>query len=553
MVGKGEVMPKFEVTAPDGKTLEVEGPEGATQEQALAYAKSQYKPPETSGAMDFFKSIPRGAVQGLVGTAEYLKEGLTPRIGGMDIKGMGEATARDVGAVESVTGALPQPQGTAGEFGRTLGEFLGSPLSYLGPGGLATKALTAAGGALGSEAATQVAKSAELGPTGESLAGLGGAMVGARAPHMAARAVTPFPISPERQAMVGTLQKEGVQPTAGQISGRRALKYAESVLGEAPGAGGTTEATNERVLQQFTRAALTRVGETADRATPEVVDRAFGRIGGQFDALASRNPAQLDPQFVQDLFAAQHEYEQLVPATMRKPIVENTINDVLARLAQSRTMSGEQYKVLRSRIDKARRGARGDPELNGTLADIKEALDGVMERSIAANNSADLGAWKEVRNQFRNMLVIEGASTGAGETAASGLVSPAKLRQGVVSQGRRAYARGQGDFADLARAGEAVLSPLPQSGTAPRLFTQAIPAAAGAALGHGAGFGDLGPAIAGAMAPGVAGRALMSKPAQAYLSNQAFANLLKRMGRPIDASIRALLTKAATQGGENAR
>lgn len=37
-------MPKFHVTAPDGKTLELEGPEGSTQEDALAQAQTLYKP-----------------------------------------------------------------------------------------------------------------------------------------------------------------------------------------------------------------------------------------------------------------------------------------------------------------------------------------------------------------------------------------------------------------------------------------------------------------------------------------------------------------------------
>src|SRR6266478_3986180 len=38
-------MPKFEVTAPDGKKYEVTGPEGSTQEQALEHFRSQYKEP----------------------------------------------------------------------------------------------------------------------------------------------------------------------------------------------------------------------------------------------------------------------------------------------------------------------------------------------------------------------------------------------------------------------------------------------------------------------------------------------------------------------------
>lgn len=37
-------MPTFVITAPDGKELEITAPEGATQEQVLAYAKANYKP-----------------------------------------------------------------------------------------------------------------------------------------------------------------------------------------------------------------------------------------------------------------------------------------------------------------------------------------------------------------------------------------------------------------------------------------------------------------------------------------------------------------------------
>ncbi len=41
-------MPTFVITAPDGKELEITAPEGATQEQVLAYAKANYKPSEAA-------------------------------------------------------------------------------------------------------------------------------------------------------------------------------------------------------------------------------------------------------------------------------------------------------------------------------------------------------------------------------------------------------------------------------------------------------------------------------------------------------------------------
>lgn len=70
-------MPSYEVTSPDGKTWEVNAPEGATQDQVLAYAKSQWsaqsKPaPAAVQAGSQLNQIPRQI--GL--TARYGLEGL---------------------------------------------------------------------------------------------------------------------------------------------------------------------------------------------------------------------------------------------------------------------------------------------------------------------------------------------------------------------------------------------------------------------------------------------------------------------------------------------
>src|SRR5690606_36675754 len=138
----------------------------------------------------------------------------------------------------------------------------------------------------------------------------------------------------------------------------------------------------------------------------------------------------------------------------------------------------------------------------------------------------------QAREQYRNLLAIEQAATRAGEGAAEGIISPANIRNAAVNQGRRDYARGQGDFADLARSGSMLLSPLPDSGTAGRLKAQNLaalgPMLGGAIVGGGAGAyqqGDMTGAIVGAglgaMSSRAAGCALMSRLVQNYLSNQA--------------------------------
>lgn len=419
-----------------------------------------------------------------------------------------------------IVGEPYQPQTTAGEYARTIGEF--APAAAAGPGSLTRRAIVQALlPALGSETAGQATE----GTAYEPYARIGGALAGGMVPLAASRAISPLPISPERAALVDTLRREGVDLTAGQTSGRDALRYAESELG-----GGASARFAERQGEQFTSAALRRAGVDANRASPEVIDAAFTRIGDQFDNLAARNRVIPDRQMAVDLRTTINEYGSLVPESARAPIIENLTNDIVDTFRRNGNMGGETYQALRSRLDKAARSARADPQLSDALRGMRSALDDAMERSISANNPIDAGAWREVRNEYRNMLVLEKAATGAGENAAQGLISPSQLHNATVQQGRRSYARGQGDFAELARAGEGVMKPLPQSGTAPRTAARNIGTSIPAILGAGAGSvgglpGMLAGGAAGAAAPFALGRTLLSGPGRAYLGNQAATGL----------------------------
>lgn len=411
-----------------------------------------------------------------------------------------------------------KPATEGGKYAESIGEFV--PGMVGGGGGLVRKGIQAVAGGVGSEKAGELAK--EYLPEHETAARVVGGLFGQGLPAVVRRAVAPSTISPTREAMGQTLRQEGVEPTAGDLTGSRTMKYAEHGLGDAPGSGGAYHAAREQQGEQYTRAILRRVGENADRAEPEVVDRAFSRIGNDFDTLSARNSATLDNQYLNDVAHAQLEYDHLFADPLRRPLVQNVVDHAFNQLQQSRTMTGEQYQALRSRIERMRRGNAKDPELSDFLGEVRRSMDDLMERNIQRNNPGDLGAWRDARRQYRNMLTVEKAATGAGEMAAGGIISPAKLRQALVSQSRRGYARGQGDFADLARAGEGLLKPPPTSGTAERAWMHAILAALGAGLGEMAGGNMLAlpAAMAGVAAPGVAGRALMSGPAQAYLKNQ---------------------------------
>lgn len=335
------------------------------------------------------------------------------------------------------------------------------------------------------------------------------------------RVVSPVSASSARQSLVNTLEREGVDVTAGQATGSDALRYAESEIG-----GAAARDLVERQGEQFTRAALSRAGVNADRATPDVIDNAFNRIGNQFDSLATRNTLKPDRKLQKDLVDTWRNYMSVTPPNARVPIVADMMTDINNALKNGGTLDGITYQSLRSRLDRVARGSR-DQDLASTLRDIRSALDDGMERSIAATNPKDLGGWRNARKEYRNMLVLEQAATGAGENAAAGLISPSALRNATVAKhGRRNYARGSGDFADLARAGEGVMKPMPQSGTAPRTAIRNMGAALPALLGAGAGGvagggpGAMAGMAAGAALPAFAGKLMMTPAGQAYLKNQ---------------------------------
>jgi hypothetical protein len=402
------------------------------------------------------------------------------------------------GRAASAENLLPLPTTPAGQYASSIGEF--APAVAAGPGRWLSKLITAIAGGAGSEAAGQFASELASGDsTGEPYARILGGVAGTVLPHLL-RAGAPLPASARHTERVRGLEREGVTAlTAGERTGSATLKHMEEHLGASGIAGGS--ARMELPMEQFTRAAMARVGMPLVRRVDEhVIDQAFTRIEKRFDELAGITRAELDEPYVDALIAAEHRYRSLVRDPAQRPVVRGIVDDALS---ESTSMTGAQYKSLRSDIERLRRSTN-NPELEGFLVSVRDAMDDMMERSITRTNPELVGHWREVRNQYRNMLVIEQAFT----AAESEFITPQALRQAVVRQNRRGYARGMGDFTGLARAGTQVMRrPLEHAATR-ETFPQMV---------HS----------------GLAGRLLMSNPVQAFLGNQdlaGVANILPRAG-----------------------
>lgn len=444
------------------------------------------------------------------------------------------ATTQDVASFQrGITGFQPyQPQTTAGQFANTAAEFVPSALA-MGParqgvqGALSNAIKFGIVPGVASEGAGQLAQQAF--PAAEPFARFAGAMAGPLMASGMRKAITPTRSDPYAQAAANALEREGVQTTAGQRTGSHALRYAEDEIG-GPRAAQFYETQGE----QFTRAVLRRAGINADRATPQVMDDAFNRLGAEFDRLAANTTARVDQQTIADLNRAYRDYVRMTPPNSRIPAVRDFRAAIMT--APNNQLTGQQYQYVRSELGRLARqmattgGSQGYQGASA-LRSFQEALDDAVGRSIT--NPDALTQWRQVRQQYRNILPIEEAMARAGEGTAKGLVPPAGLR-GAISRrrDRRGYVRGRGDYSNLARAAEAVMKPMPQSGTAPRLAARGLidqtPTAIGGALGYAGSGGDWMGTLAG-LAAGRASQglvnagareAMFSPAGRAYFANQ---------------------------------
>lgn len=412
-----------------------------------------------------------------------------------------------------------QPKTTAGKYAGTVGEFLPGAAAF-GGGSIGNLARFGVLPGLASEGAGQATEGSAL----EPYARVAAALMAPAAPAMASRAISPFRAAPGRMAAADVLRSEGIRPTAGQVTGNKGLQYAEAELGGARAAD-----MMDDQARAFTEAAMRRAGG-AGLATPENMASLKAQIGQGFDDVAARNSVRVDQSLVDDFNGTMREYNRVL-GSEQKQIVGNIAQDIVDRFkAGSGSLSGKDYQMLRSRLSKRAQNAAGsDNELAEAYRGLRNALDRGMERSVRPE---DAGEWARLNKEYGNMKTLQKASVGGGEDAGLGIISPARLRM-AASSGKNLdkFTTGKSDFSELSKAGQAMMTPLPQSGTNSRQVARnlgpIVPMMIGSATGAAAGgqengiLGALGGAALGALAPKVAGKALMSRPAQAYLMNQA--------------------------------
>lgn len=431
-------------------------------------------------------------------------------------------------------GALPNISGDPEGFRRGLdaqreANPISSMLGTIGGGALAAGAAELGAGALLARAgAPQLARFAPMagdaayggfagynegGDLQSTLTGAGAGLFGGVLGRSATRGVSNA-VGGVRNAAVDELRTRGIPLTFGQTVSQsggigRAIKGVEDRLSGIPVVGDMVNARRLEGLEGFNRAAfdeaLAPIGQTAgDAAGEEAVARARGLVSNAYDNAVGGVRVQADAPFVSDMRGVFQQADALPNA---QPVTPGGARYTLDRSVgsgfdQNGQMTGGNFQQAMRGLRRDAGAVRNQPygyDFGEVTRGAEDALTGMVQRQApdvvpaldAANQAyGRVGIVRDAVNAARN-----GSRSGEG-----GTFMPSQLADAASRNARRFggnQATPQQPFYELNAAARDVLpSRVPDSGTAGRLATLALP---GALTGAGAGTDALGLTEGGAM------------------------------------------------------
>lgn len=438
-----------------------------------------------------------------------------------------DAGERIMGAAISGAAALPTGYGVGG-LARQAAAPAAQRLADVLQASPAQQALTGATGGAGAQVA-QEAVGEQASPAAKAAAGILGGVAGSVAPSAALgaarRVATPLPsrLTAEERRLMQVAEREGVEVPIGAATGSNMMQRIESGLAQIPGSSGLAQQQQQRMREQLNAAAMRRAGEVATDVSPETLDRAFTRIGSQFDDLIAQTPqVNLDRQFAVDLGGIARTYAQRLPTDVR-PVVVSRLQDLAAMAG--RNVPGREFQAISSDLRRAARDYAGVPEVNRAINQMATALDDAIARQLGPDLRRD---WQQTRRKYRNLLAIDQAArSAAGAGMQTGNLTAAALKSAVRAQDTAGFGRGRGDLNDIARLAGFIADKIPDSGTASRLNVANLLTLSAPAMTTGSMVGSFAGPVAGLAAgaafPYALQRAIQSDPGRAYLMNQRFA------------------------------
>lgn len=398
-------MPAYQVVGPDGKKYKVDVPEGATDQDAIAYiydtyyaqAPKQAEPERTLGG--YAKEAVKGIIPGLVGMGETAITGAAALLPEEQEKAVRSAVEGATKPVKEFFAPAPGYEDTAV---RKVSEAVGStvpflPLGLLGAAGRA--AAVGLGTAAGAGEARQRAEEAGATEEQRGTATALGIVPGALESLPPIRILRRFGFGDEAVKEVA-----GVVPALTRIAragGEEALQEASSQVLQNLIAKGVY-APDQAVLGGVGEAAA--LGGGAGAVVSAIAELALGR--------RLRGPEEPPPAIEEP------PVEPEAPTPQLSPEVTQNARDYMARVDEGE----EKFNWMRGRKLLKEMGVAVPPEAKAV--DVRQILDNTLGREPVAPKEERLGIENIISGQFVPPKVVQEAPSGIPPSPAETVARP---------------------------------------------------------------------------------------------------------------------------------
>lgn len=436
--------------------------------------------------------------------------------------------------METPAGGLGNAAGTAAAY---------APMSFI-PGANTYKGAGMMGAATGATMPVETGGSRALDTGLGAAAGLGGQFLG----KMAGNAIQPVQssLSPEEQALAKAAAREQIPLTAGQETGSRVLKTAESVLQDLPFTSTSQRGIADAQQRAFTAAALRRAGMTGDSAQGPALLAQKQNLGGTLGDISQRNKLDFNQGLTNKLADIVDNANSHLPPDEAKRVA-GIVDKVLEQVGPSGHMEGTNYAGWREPLRAM--GQAGDAT-SRYMSQVRSAMDNAFRDQLQGTEAA---LHTDTSRKYANLKTVMQAMGGAGQLPAKGQIAPSQLSSAVTNAvGKEGRATGAGDLNELARIGTTFMKDIPNSGTSPRTFltnvlTGNLPGmTAGAGLGYAEGKSPEA-ALAGGAA-GMATTAALPKLAQALMNSKGGQQYLKEELMKLTPAARDMIANVLRSG-----